>query len=415
MRGDRRVGSRAPSRRTAALDSSCRRVVDHADRTDERDQPPWGRMAAVGLVAAPALLASPVALAAAGWVLASGGGPLAVLLAVALLLVAVGSWPRRSRRLDPSATLTAPEAPATFAVLGRVGAQVGAPPLHRLELAPALGAGVHRSGPSRRPVLSVGAVAWAGLSEQGRVALVAHEMAHLVRPELRLGRVTARAEATLEEWRLIAGGEPPRRAAGADDARRFVTTVSAVLLAPLRVVVVLWTRSLLRLQAPVTARGELLADRVAARVAGGVAVYEVWDLGLGAATWETALTRGLSGHEDLTTSLRTAVAAVPAESLASRRRASVEDGHRVDDDHPATDLRRRALEAVDLGDPLVVVVEAEARASATEMADGLARALRDAAQALRYAAPGSSLGQRSADAVRRHTRARNELDTAGGA
>ncbi len=366
------------------------------------------------VLAAPVHLAAPVILAAAGWVLVSTDGPLATLLAVVLMLAAVGSWPRRARRFDPAASLTASQAPATFAVLDRVSAQVGAPRLHRLDLTPGLASRVRRSGLLRRPVLEVGAVGWAALSDQGRVAMVAHEMGHLARAELRWERITGRAEDVLEEWRLIAGGEHPRRAGDAEDARRFVTSVSAVLLAPVRAVVVLWSRSLLRLQAPITAQGELVADASAARTAGVAALHEVWDLGLGAATWETALTRGLSGHEDLLACLRHAVAAVPSQTVEQRRRSAAEAGHRVDPDHPATDLRRVALDRSAVGEPLVVVTGRESRASEVELGAGLAGALRESAQALRYAAPGSSLGQRSTDAVRRHTRARNELDTAGG-
>ncbi len=287
-------------------------------------------MAATLLLAAPVHLAAPASLATAGWVLASADGPLAVLLALTLVLVAVGSWPRRTRGLDPAASLTAREAPVTFALLDRVSTQVGAPRLHRLDVTSALGSRAHRSGVRRRPVLEVGAVGWAALSDQGRVAMVAHEAVHLVRPELRCERITGRADAVLEEWRLIAGGEHPRRAGDAEDARRFVTSLSAVLLAPVRVVVVLWSRSLLRLQAPVTVRGELVADGLAARAAGVDALHEVWDLGLGAATWETALTRGLSGHEDLRSCLRDAVAAVPAQTVLRRRRSAAEAGHRVD-------------------------------------------------------------------------------------
>ena len=371
-------------------------------------------MAASLVLTAPVHLAAPAMLAAAGWVLGSADGPLTTLLAVALVLAAVGSWPRRSPRFDPAASLTARQAPTTFAVLYRVGAQVGAPRLHQLDLTPGLGSRAHRSGLLRRPVLEVGAVGWAALSDQGRVAMVAHEMVHLVRPELRSERFAGRAGAVLEEWRLIAGGEHPRRAGDAEDARRFVTSVSAVLLAPVRAVVVLWSRLLLRLQAPVTAQGELVADALAARTAGVDALHEVWDLGLGAATWETALTRGLSGQADLLTCVRDAVAAVSPETVQQRRRSAAETGHRVDPDHPATDLRRFALGRSAVGEPRVVMTGAESRAIEVELGTGLAAALRDTAQALRYAAPGSSLGQRSSDAVRRHTRARNELDTAGG-
>ncbi len=148
-------------------------------------------------------------------------------------------------------------------------------------------------------------------------------------------------------------------------------------------------------------------------MAGVDALHEVWDLGLGAATWETALTRGLSGHEDLRSCLRDAVAAVPAQTVLRRRRSAAEAGHRVDVGHPATDLRRVALDRLALAEPLIVVTGAESLTSEVELGAALAGALRDAALGLRYAAPGSSLGQRSADAVRRHTRARNELDTAG--
>ena len=230
-----------------------------------------------------------------------------------------------------------------------------------------------------RPALSVGALLWASLSDQGRVAMVAHEISHVVRPELRLARMSGRAETILEEWRQITGGQRPRRIGDEDDGRRFLTTVTKVLLAPARWIAVVWSRSLQRLQAPVTARGELVRTADAAEVAGTDAVHEVWDLSHGAATWETALSRGLSQRADLAVTLRSAVASVPAQRRADRRRVSAETGHRVDEAHPATGLRRVRCPGSPPPRRSRCRVGTEVRASDAELADGIAEALREAA------------------------------------
>lgn len=412
MGGDRGSDGRSSSRRAAALDAAFRREVEAAARgTSHPGRPPLARMAAIVLLTAPVHLATPAALVGAVWVARDGAPPLSFFFAAALVLGAIGSWPGRASPDEPVATYGRSDAPATFGILDRVCQQLEAPRLQRLHVTSGSTAQVFWTPWRHRPALSVGALLWASLSDQGRVAVLAHEISHLVRPELRLARLSGRAQTILEEWRQITGGQRSRRVGDEDDGRRFLTTVTTVLLAPARWIAIGWSRSLQRLQAPVTARGEMRADRDATAVAGAGAVHEVWDLSHGAATWETALSRGLSQRADLAVTLRSAAAAVPAQRQADRRRVSAEAGHRVDDAHPATALRRELLSRASGSATVPLSVGAEVRASDSELADGVAEALREAAHRVRYQAPGGDAGRQSAAAVRRHVEAQNEMNS----
>ena len=335
------VDGRAGSRRAGVLDAVLRRELASAvDGAALAQRLPVGRTAAILVLSVPVHLATPAAFAAAVWALRDGAPPASYLLAAFLVLAGLGSWPGRPSPGEPAATYRAGDAPATFRILNRVCRHVGAPRLTRFQLTSGATTTVFRARWTRRRGLSVGALLWVSLSDQARVALIAHEAAHLVRPELRLASLTRRAEITLEEWRMITGGQRSRRAGDGTDVTRFLTAVTAVLLAPLRWGAIAWSRLLGRLQAPVTARGERLADRTAAEAAGAGALEEVWDVTISGATWETALSRGLSGRQDLAATLRSAVMAVPAQRRADRRRASAEAGGRIDVEHPATELRR---------------------------------------------------------------------------
>lgn len=412
MRGDRGSDERPSSRRAASLDAAFRREAEAAARgTSQRVRPQLTRMAAIVLLTAPVHLATPAALVGSVWVAREGAPPLSFFFAVALVLGAIGSWPGRDSPDEPVATYGRDDAPATFQLLDRVCEQLGASLLQRLDVTSGSTARVFWTPWRHRPALSVGALLWASLSDQGRVAVLAHEISHLVRPELRLARLSGRAQTILEEWRQITGGQRSRRMGDENDGRRFLTTVTKVLLAPARWIAIVWSRSLQRLQAPVTARGELRADRDAAEVAGTDAVHEAWDLAHGAATWETALSRGLSQRADLAVTLRSAVVSVPAQRRADRRRVSAETGQRVDEAHPATGLRRELLSRVSAPVAVPLSVGTEVRASDAELADGIAEALREAAHRVRYNAPGGDPGLHSAAAVRRNVEAQNEMNS----
>lgn len=413
MGGDRESDRRSSSRRAAALDAALQRELKSAaGGTSPSGWPLLARTAAIVLLTVPVHLATPAALVGAAWVARDGAPPLSYFFAVALVLGAIGSWPGRASPVEPVATYGRRDAPATFRLLDRVCQEVGAPRLQRLDVTSGATAQVFRTPWRHRPALSVGALLWASLSDQGRVAVLAHEIAHLVRPELRLARLSDRAQTILEEWRQITGGQRSRRIGDENDGRRFLTTVTAVLLAPARWIAIVWSRSLQRLQAPVTARGEMRADRDAAAVAGTEAVFEAWDLSHGAATWETALSRGLSQRADLAVTLRSAAASVPAQRQADRRRVSAETGQRVDEAHPATGLRRELLSRTSVSPATVPLsVGSDVRSSDTELADGIAQALREAAHRVRYGTPGGDPGRQSAAAVRRQVEAQNEMNS----
>lgn len=149
------------------------------------------------------LLAGVLAIAALGvWLVCYDFFGLFTVLGVVLLGVAWVLRPRLGRLswyTESAEVLDRATAPTLFALVERVAAAVGAPMPDVVLLSDDFNAYTTVVGLRRQRVLCLGAVFWATLDEQERVALLGHELGHFVNGDLRRILLTQVAQCTLGE------------------------------------------------------------------------------------------------------------------------------------------------------------------------------------------------------------------------
>ena len=360
-------------RRQERLDAMTERVLLRMTTVDAGARP--GR-SLPGLAAA--LLVLPVhvltvALAAGGLtaVLAGEGwvlklvGVLALALAV-LLRPHLGDMPEHVALLRPE------DAPALFRLLGEVGARTRAPVPHVVVVSGEFNATASLSGPRRR-VLEIGAPLWIAADPQARVALLGHELGHFAHGDLRSSVWVGSGFRALSHWHYLA--HP-----GND-----LNIVEMVALAPLRWAIAGYLSVLDVLNASASRRQEYLADLAAAHAGGTDGATALMDTLLAMPTVEAAMTRAALNRagppmwdlvRDDVTGRR--------DSRVARRRTESAERNRADSSHPLTTLRIRLLEARPRVSAGVVPDAGTWEQIDAELADGLARAERQAADEIRY-------------------------------
>jgi heat shock protein HtpX len=216
-----------------------------------------GRLARIVLpaVALPVLALSPACLALAAYLVATGlpSGPV---LAVFLVVLALLIRPRVPRLSRDAWVMERSSAPKLFGLLDQIAAAANAPVPHTVVLYLGTNAFVGVLG-LRRRLLAIGLPLWAGLAPQQRVALLAHEMGHLVNHDIRRGRTVGLARCTLSELLHFLN---------------LLAVMTAWILSPilLPLAAPLWLANVLLLLIGQRdgQRAEYLADEVAATVAG---------------------------------------------------------------------------------------------------------------------------------------------------
>lgn len=303
----------------------------------------WFTYVLAGLV-----LATPFCMLAAGIALAYVSFLNVFALIIAVVLMGVG-WqliPRRGR--VPKDALRRDDLPRTFELVDRVGAVLGAPPVTAIAITEDYNASIMQAGKDR--VLRIGAILWAGLDEEQKLALIAHEMAHLVNGDpTRYGFFGAAVD-TLAGWhetfspvRLVDTNFNPVF----DDSSN---TIGDIIAGTLRALVeVVWSL-LERLVFLPQQRAEYLADALSAEVAGPDAPVSLLQqcefadqIGL-----EVARMRGvnLPNGQDLIQRLARATTDVTEEDRAERLSRLMNSNHAVDATHPPSGFRIAFLQSL---------------------------------------------------------------------
>jgi Zn-dependent protease with chaperone function len=360
-------------RRQERLDAMTERVLLRMTTVDARARP--GR-SLPGLAAA--LLVLPVhvltvalaaggltaVLAGDGWVLKLAGA-LALALAV-LLRPHLGGMPEHVALLRPE------DAPALFRLLGEVGSHTRAPVPHVVVVSSEFNATASLSG-LRRRVLEIGAPLWIAADPQARVALLGHELGHFAHGDLRSGVWVGSGFRALTRWHYLA--HP-----GND-----LNIVELVALAPLRWAIAGYLSVLDALNASASRRQEYLADLAAAHAGGTAGATALMDTLLAMPTVEAAMTRAAldSAGPSMWDLVRDDMTG-RSDSRVARRRTESAERNRADSSHPLTTLRIRLLEARPRERAGVVPDAGTWAEIDAELADGLARAEREAADEIRY-------------------------------
>ncbi|OAN79026.1 hypothetical protein A8B78_01330 [Jannaschia sp. EhC01] len=195
------------------------------------------------------------------WFLLWGG----LILSAALYL-----WPRRTRNTLP--TLTRADAPGLFNLLDQMCDILGAPGIDGVHVTPDFNAYLAVYGKNER-IVGIGGALWICLTPPQRLALLAHEVAHLANNDPARMHVTGRAMQTLAAWHDLFS--PPamidsstNTAYVSDGRSLFGQVVGAVFCAAVETLG--WT--LERLIFAQSQRAEYFADAQASTVAGVAAI-----------------------------------------------------------------------------------------------------------------------------------------------
>jgi len=305
---------------------------------------------------------------------------LKVVVSVILGLLVVGVVPVRRRQPRPNGWVRS-DAPALFALLDAVGAAIGSRAPDRVVVDAEIQAAVGRL--RGEIVLTIGLPLWLLLDDDGRVAVLGHELGHLVNDDIRRRWLIVWSRRSASKWvNLFWPGPSPtqqkmqrrRYRIGRSGAGGLAGYIQHLVLAPFFAAALAGASTYRAVLTRAGHRAEYRADRIGA-LAGGTngmagAIDVLWIRDIVAASLRTAARRG---DEHPLLDLPRLVAEVPEQERERLRRRAALRLQRVDDDHPPTAMRAEYIAATPLepatrlDGSLVAAADAEVRSALPEV------------------------------------------------
>ncbi|WP_181448883.1 M48 family metallopeptidase [Nonomuraea aridisoli] len=279
--------------------------------------------------------------------------------------------------------LTREAAPGLFALLDRIGAEVGAPRTDLVAVSGAVNASFGTYGWRRRRVVEIGYPLWLVLTPRERVALLAHEMAHSSNGDGRYGVVVGSALHSLDVLRDVTKFDWQE---GDGVGRLVAEALLAVLGLPVRGLIVAMELLLYRS----SQRAEYRADELAARAAGTTATISLLDAlitRVESVRYFLEASVIATKTDGLWAAIRSQAESLPESERERRRRAARLEELRVDRTHPPTYLRMSRLAALPYEEGRVRHAQEPADTIDTELtplATRVAKAIRENAQSALY-------------------------------
>ena len=333
------------------------------------------RLLTVTYVLAGLVLATPILCILAGVALIWNFFPNLLLMVLAAVFLGIGYklWPRRER--IPAGSLSHNDAPAAFAIIDAVGKTLGAPRIDRLVITDEFNAAVGQA--QGQNVLEIGAFFWSALPDDEKLALIAHEMAHLVNSDPTRGRFLGAALNTLDGWHELFS---PRRVEndygevmfGADR-----TVIGDLVFGAFQLTIELFWGLMERLSFVPQQRAEYLADALAAEVAGKAAPIAL--LRRSALVERARIVLGGLGSYNLPKGrdLIDIVAKGTFEMPEAEREALLSKMHQqdfsIDETHPPTVYRVKFLELLPIEAPMLHTDELDFAAADAELTPHIAK------------------------------------------
>ncbi len=316
-------------------------------------------------------------LALGGWVSRYAFPSMALLPGVLLILIGVELRPRFGRVNRTLWTVNRADAPGLFALLDRTAEAAGVRPPQIVQVDTVFTASITVVGIRRRRVLLLGPPLWASLPPQQRVAVLGHEFGHFRNGDPRRGLLVQPA------YRTLATLADLFRPYGRHEFRGPVGFLVNLVLGVLSGLALAGQIALTAIGQREVQRAEYLADEIAARVAGSVAIIGALKTALLKDVLVPSLARvaraGESGPAWLAAAEHSRAAM--AGDLPARSQLSVRDEASLFADHPPTGLRIRMLEARPAYAAKAVLTEAEAARIDEELKPFYERCRRDLAHA----------------------------------
>jgi Zn-dependent protease with chaperone function len=290
----------------------------------------------------------------------------------------------RPGRLEDVHLLPAHAYPNTHGLVAVVAEAVGTPRPDLIAVSTEFNAGVSRVGWGRRQALVIGLPLWTLLSDDARVALLAHEMGHLRGGDTTVGHLVWTAHGVLCRAATLLVPLPAdaysdfvdyRRASSEAVMNAFGSLVLRILSVPATLLLLLFER----LAAVDSQRREYLSDLRAADVAGTAAVVRLLVTLESVSGLRTLTAAGVRRREDPFAVLESVRArpAPTAEQVAAARRRAEDQDLRWDASHPRDDLRLSLVEARDAEGTLALSDTDDADGELARLRPALTRQLED--------------------------------------
>ena len=266
-------------------------------------------------------------------------------------------------------------APALYSIAGRIGRDVGAKPVALITLNAGFNASYAQLGLRRRRVLSIGLSLWNVLTDQQRVAIIAHELAHQVNGDLSETVVVGTALRSLSEWHQAL--RLPRWTPGGGSMFAFIETLAQVGTRAVFGILRFGVGRLFDVESGLLfrsgQRAEYYADRLAAQVSSTLAMVECLDTCHLDRACSLALRYAAQRQEpDIWAAQRRFFDDFNPKEWERLRRLDARRGSAVDATHPPTNLRIDLLRSGTQYEARVEMSREESLAVAHEMASAFA-------------------------------------------
>ncbi|WP_041304557.1 M48 family metallopeptidase [Herpetosiphon sp.] len=201
--------------------------------------------------------------------------PFAVVFGVVLLGMVWLLRPRLAKFSKDELILTPKEAPTLFNLLNQMTTQLGAKPIEVVVVDERFNASFSSLGWHRTPVLGLGLPLWLALSNQERVALIAHEIDHSINNDINRSFLIHSAINALATWvQTIYPVELVQPELG---LKGFLLLPFNLLLRGFCWLLLGWMRLMVLLAGRESQRAEYLADYKAAELGGSAAAIDLLD------------------------------------------------------------------------------------------------------------------------------------------
>lgn len=274
-----------------------------------------------------------------GWpnIFAIGGGALCLLI----------FWHMLPRLAKPETDFLArKEFPTLYDLAEEVAQAVNAPSPDVIQLDSGFTAQIAEYGWKRQRVLTIGLPLWHILDDDERLALVAHELAHLVNGDPLRGIFVGTAVSSLAKW--YTGLHPRALWRPQHGALAILEWPANLLLLIAAQLPLLTARLLVYLLLRNSLRAEFYADRLAASVAGTAATLRMLEKLYFFGAYQTVVHQVGAvrrSNRDFFAELNQRIQDTPPRELERIRRIQRLESSRLDATHPPTPLRIEMLES----------------------------------------------------------------------
>ncbi len=277
-------------------------------------------------------------------------------IVIGTIILTTGYFLRTPKHQNSQKTLRRADVPTLFSLLDDIAKLLGAPEVDGVHVSSEFNAYMAEFGKKER-VLGIGAPLWLALETPERLALLAHEVAHLINQDPARGRLAYGALGTLARWHDLT--HPPAivdhetNSSFYYEERGLLGQLFGLLFGGMIATIALGFEKLIFADSQ---RAEYLADVAAASVAGVTAEYaSLKKLILSPMVEDALKLTYFDGSKDISLfeNMASAVRIPDADRAAELYAEATKSMHAVDSSHPPTRYRMEVVAAAGSSTPAI--------------------------------------------------------------